>query len=117
MADGRNRAAIDGYFEAVGEEGCALITMVAMDMSPAYIGSVQEHTDALIAFDKFHQHDSGTGGHVGIPRSPRLSGTSCLTMVGFRTERSGRSATLFLSILYRAIPAAVYSFMHNLRLD
>ena len=27
VADGRNRAAIDGYFQAVGEEGCALITM------------------------------------------------------------------------------------------
>ena len=54
VADGRNRAAIDGYFQAVGEEGCALIEMVAMDMWQAYIGSVQEHTEALIAFDKFH---------------------------------------------------------------
>ena len=54
MADGRDRAAIDGYFEAVGEEGCALFAMVAMDMWQAYIGSVREHTDALIAFDKFH---------------------------------------------------------------
>ncbi len=44
VADGRDRAAIDGYFEAVGEEGCALIEMVAMDMWQAYIGSVQEHT-------------------------------------------------------------------------
>ena len=32
VADGRDRAAIDGYFEAVGEEGCTLIEMVAMDM-------------------------------------------------------------------------------------
>jgi len=54
VADGRDRAAIDGYFEAVGEAGCALIEMVAMDMWQAYIGSVQEHTEALIAFDKFH---------------------------------------------------------------
>ena len=54
VADGRDRAAIDGYFEAVGEEGCALIEMVAMDLWQAYIGSVQEHTEALIAFDKFH---------------------------------------------------------------
>ena len=30
VADGRDRAAIDGYFEAVGEEGCVLIEMVAM---------------------------------------------------------------------------------------
>ena len=54
VADGRDRAAIDGYFEAVGEEGCALIAMVAMDMWQAYIGSVRRHTEALIAFDKFH---------------------------------------------------------------
>ena len=54
VADGRERAAIDGYFEAVGEQGCARTALVAMDMWPAYIGSMQEHTDALIAFDKFH---------------------------------------------------------------
>ena len=54
VADGRTRAALDGYFEAVGEAGCGRIEMVAMDMWPAYIGSVREHTEALIAFDRFH---------------------------------------------------------------
>ena len=54
VADGRDCAVIDGYFEAVGEEGCARVAMVAMDMWQAYIGSVRKHTDALIAFDKFH---------------------------------------------------------------
>ena len=49
-----DRAAIGGYFEAVGEEGCARIAMVAMDRWQAYIASVRKHTDALIAFDKFH---------------------------------------------------------------
>ena len=39
VADGRTRAALDGYFEAVGEAGCGRIQMVAMDMWPAYIGS------------------------------------------------------------------------------
>ena len=53
-------AAIDGHLEAVGEAGCALIEMVAMDMWQAYIGSVREHTEALIAFDKFH-----VGQHLG----------------------------------------------------
>ena len=54
VADGRSRAALDGYFDAVGGAGCAQIQMVAMDMWPAYIGSVRDHTEALIAFDKFH---------------------------------------------------------------
>ena len=40
VADGRAAAALDG--------------MVAMDMWPAYIRSVREHTEALIAFDKCH---------------------------------------------------------------
>ena len=35
VADGRDRAALDGYFDAVGEAGCAQIAMVAMDMWPA----------------------------------------------------------------------------------
>ncbi len=54
VADGRTRAALDGYFEAVGEAGCGRIQMVAMDMWPAYIGSVREHTEALVSFDRFH---------------------------------------------------------------
>ena len=54
VADGRARAALDGYFEAVGEAGCRRVQMVAMDMWPAYIGSVRKHTEALIAFDRFH---------------------------------------------------------------
>ena len=36
---------------------------------------------------------------------------------GIRTERNGRSAARLLSVIYRAIPVAVYSFMHNFRLD
>ena len=54
VADGRDRAALDGYFAAVGAAGCAQIEMVAMDMWPAYIGSVHDHTEAPIAFDTFH---------------------------------------------------------------
>ena len=49
VADGRDGAALDGYVDAVGEAGCEHIEMVAMDMWPAYIRSVREHTDALIA--------------------------------------------------------------------
>ena len=54
VTDGRDRAALDGYFAAVGEAGCAQIEMVAMDMWPAYIGSVHDHTAAPIALHKFH---------------------------------------------------------------
>ena len=54
VADGRSRAALDGYFDAAGDAGCGRTQMVAMDMWPAYIGSVREHTEALIAFDRFH---------------------------------------------------------------
>ena len=68
VADGRAAAALDGYFDAVGEAGCGRIQMVAMDMWPAYIRSVREHTEALIAFDKFH-----VAQHLGR-RSTRFDG-------------------------------------------
>ena len=66
VADGRDGAALDGYVDAVGEAGCEHIEMVAMDMWPAYIRSVREHTDALIAFDTFHvaQHLGAAGDQV-----------------------------------------------------
>ncbi len=54
VADGRGRAAIDGYFEELGETGCAGIEQVAMDMWPAYISSVEKYTDAAIVHDRFH---------------------------------------------------------------
>ncbi len=67
----RSRAALDGYFEAVGEAGCGRIQMVAMDMWPAYIRSVREHTEALIAFDRFHvaQHLGAAVDQFGGPRT------------------------------------------------
>ena len=39
------------------------------------------------------------------------------TTSGFRTERSGRSVTRVFSVVYRTVPEAVYSFMHNLGSD
>ena len=76
----------------------------------------------------FHCHilDHAHGGllnavHLGLP--PEKSGTWPSTDAprahtnGFRTERSGRSATRLFSICYRATLVAVYSFVHNLRLD
>ena len=54
VADGRDTAALDGFFEALGAVGCARIERVAMDMAPAYMRSVRAHTGAEIVFDKFH---------------------------------------------------------------
>lgn len=54
VADGRDTAALDGFFEALGAAGCARIERVAMDMAPAYMRSVRAHTGAEIVFDKFH---------------------------------------------------------------
>ena len=80
VADGRDRAALDGYFDAVGEAGCAQIEMVAMDMWPAYIGSVHDHTAAPIAFDKFH-----IAQHLSAGRRPGPGGR--------RTRPCGNRAT------------------------
>ena len=38
VADGRSRAALDGYFDAVGGAGRAQIQKLAMDMWPALSG-------------------------------------------------------------------------------
>ena len=74
VADGRSRAVLDGYFDAVGDAGCGRIQMVAMDMWPAYIGSVREHTEALIAFDRFHvaQHLGAAVDQVRRPENRTL---------------------------------------------
>ena len=65
VADGRDRASLDGYFDALGEAGCAQIAMVAMDMWPAYLRSVREHTQALIAFDAASDEHAAGGAGVG----------------------------------------------------
>ena len=57
VADGRTQAALDGFYQMLGEAGCTEIEAVAMDMWPAYINSTQEHVpeaDKKIVFDKFH---------------------------------------------------------------
>jgi len=57
VADGRSQGALDGFYQALGREGCAAIEAVAMDMWPAYINSTREHVpaaDEKIVFDKFH---------------------------------------------------------------
>ena len=53
VAEGRDMAALNGFFEELGDRA-SRIERVAMDMAKPYIRSVREHTDAAIVFDKFH---------------------------------------------------------------
>ena len=118
VADGRAGVVLDGYLEAVGEAGCAQIAMVAMDMWPTYIGSVRDHTEALIVFDKFHvaQH-LGVGGRsgsaVGEPCAAptgddRLVKTRYLWLTdasGNMTQRQHRAFTLLRRSSWRVVRA------------
>ena len=55
VGDGRNEAALNGFWELLGAEGCARIKAVSMDMSLAYYNSVRRHcTHADVIFDPFH---------------------------------------------------------------
>ena len=89
----------------MGEAGCGRIQMVAMDMWPAYIRSVREHTEALIAFDKFHvaQHLGNAVDKVrrSENRAPQQQGDDrlvktrylWLTRRGNMTQRQRRAFT------------------------
>jgi transposase len=57
VADRRDQAALDGFYEQLGPEGCAAIEAVAMDMWKPYIRSTRAYVpdaDEKIVFDKFH---------------------------------------------------------------
>jgi transposase len=57
VSDGRDQAALDGFWESLSPAQLAAIESVAMDMCHAYIRSAREHVpdaDAKIAFDRFH---------------------------------------------------------------
>ncbi len=54
-AEGKNAATLTSFFEELGEERCAAIAVVTMDMSEAYITAVtQQVPQAQIVFDRFH---------------------------------------------------------------
>ncbi len=54
IGQGRAQECLDGFWKKVKHQKASIET-VAMDMWPAYIGSVIEHSpDSLIVFDKFH---------------------------------------------------------------
>jgi transposase len=57
VADQRDQAALDAFYELLGPERCEQIEAVAMDMWKPYITSTQAHVpnaDEKIVFDKFH---------------------------------------------------------------
>ena len=53
-ADRKGRASIDLFFKGPGKEACARIQSVAIDFSPAYLGSALQPTNADICIDRFH---------------------------------------------------------------
>lgn len=53
--EGKSASTLDGFFEALGEEGRARVELVSMDMSAAFIASVRKRLPhATIVFDPFH---------------------------------------------------------------
>jgi transposase len=52
---GRHAAALDGFFAALGPEGCARIAAVALDLAVPFVNAVQTHCPgAAIVYDLFH---------------------------------------------------------------
>jgi transposase len=55
VARGRHAAALDGFFAALGTEGCARIDAVALDLAEPFVKAVRTHCPtAAIVFDLFH---------------------------------------------------------------
>jgi transposase len=57
VGDGRGGQALGGFFSGLGEEKCAAMRVVAMDMWRPYIDVTRKHVafaDWKIAFDRFH---------------------------------------------------------------
>jgi transposase len=55
VGDGRDEAALNGFWAWLGPEACACIKAVSMDMSPSYQKSTRRHCpNADLIFDPFH---------------------------------------------------------------
>ena len=55
IGEGRSRAAVRPFFEALGPEGCTRIQAVAMDMNTAFDLEVRQHCpNARVIYDLFH---------------------------------------------------------------
>jgi transposase len=57
VADDRKTTSLEGFYEALGPEGCAGLKAIAMDMWPPFIQATRRHVpdaENKIAFDRFH---------------------------------------------------------------
>ena len=57
VGDDRKKETLAAFYSELGEEGCARLESIAMDMWAPYIASTREHVpdaDRKIVFDKFH---------------------------------------------------------------
>jgi transposase len=57
VGDDRKKETLAAFYSELGEEGCAMLESIAMDMWAPYIASTREHVpdaDRKIVFDKFH---------------------------------------------------------------
>jgi transposase len=57
VADDRRQESLEGFFEALGPEGCAQLESIAMDMWSPYIAATRARVpdaERKIVFDKFH---------------------------------------------------------------
>lgn len=53
--EGKNAQTLDAFFEELGSERCAQLATITLDMSRAYITSVETHApQAQVVFDRFH---------------------------------------------------------------
>ena len=76
VGDGRDEAALNGFWEWLGVEGCARIRAVSMDMSPAYQSSVRRYCPrAELIFDPFHLMKMLNGAVDEVRRQEAVLGT------------------------------------------
>lgn len=76
VGDGRDEAALNGFWEWLGPEACALIKAVSMDMSPSYQKSARRYClNAELIFDPFHLMKMLNGAVDDVRRQEAVMGT------------------------------------------
>jgi transposase len=76
VGDGRDEAALNGFWEWLGPEGCARIKAVSMDMGQPYQNSVRRYCpDAELIFDPFHMMKMLNKAVDAVRRTEAVMGT------------------------------------------
>jgi transposase len=79
VGDGRDEAALNGFWEWLGPEACALIKAVSMDMSPSYQKSARRYClNAELIFDPFHLMKMLNGAVDEVRRQEVVMGTGAV---------------------------------------